>query len=919
MSSETPSSSATPEDTPTPSPGPEHTTKFNFMKRAQAARSNNPFVKARPSLTRESSSAELFSRENSSQDFFQNSRLNLFETAPKPEVTSANGYVKGIPLGWNHRSKLERVLLVLCSVLFVVVLLVTTLLLALKGQNTGMLPVPPCYQPTSSEHTDVCLSSSCIYTASEVIRALDETQNPCDDFYEFACGGWIRNNPIPEGKSSWGIFSKIELQNQQIIRYALEKVNASDPNSAESKARIYYDACIDANETIEKLGEKPLLKVIKDLGGWHLLNSTTISSQLQTPKWSLQKLLQGVQNKYNLGGLFNWAVTEDDRNSSMHVIVLDQGGLNLPTRDNYLNKTAHKKVLDAYLDYMTRICTLLGADKAEAKAQMAKVITFETELANITKPSEDRRDEEGLYNLFTLKEWQNVAPFLNWTAFFNDAFQNVNRTITDNERVVVYAPDYFRNLTRVIKKYTRTDEDQKTITSYMMWQVSRSLSTYLSKNFRDATKILRKALFGSEGTEESWRYCVTDTNNAIGFAVGAMFVREVFHGEAKTQGEIMIDNIRNAFKRNLKNLDWMDEETRKAAEIKADAITDMIEIMIDNIRNAFKRNLKNLDWMDEETRKAAEIKADAITDMIGFPDYILDKAELDRQYEDLIVKPNEYFENNINFNKYSLKNDLQKLDQPVNKTKWGMTPSTVNAYYTPTKNQIVFPAGILQLPFYDGDNPKTVNYGAMGVVMGHELTHAFDDQGREYDRFGNLNQWWNNATIDRFKKRAECIKKQYTGYQDEGQHLNGKQTLGENIADNGGLKASFHAYLDYSRNAEVNYTLPGLKYNHRQLFFISFAQVWCSSMTRESAKMQIEKDDHTIAKYRVIGPISNLKEFSEEFHCPLGSKMNPKNKCEVCEKTCLNCRANYVVAFIFKTNTELSERKSCSSLKYCEQ
>ncbi|KAJ2941005.1 hypothetical protein O0L34_g13132 [Tuta absoluta] len=833
---ETPSS-ATPEDTPSPSPGAEHSNKFNFMKRAQAARNNNPFVKARPSLTRESSSAELFSRENSSQDFFQNSRLNLFETAPKPEVTSANGYVKGIPLGWNHRSKLERVLLIACSILFVVVVLIVTILLAMKG-HTGMLPVPPCYRP---EHSDVCLSSSCIYTASEVIRALDETKDPCDDFYEFACGGWIRNNPIPEGKSSWGIFSKIELQNQQIIRYALEKVNTSDPTSAESKARIYYDACIDANETIEKLSEKPLVRVIKDLGGWHLLSSTTISNQLKMPKWSLQKLLQDVQNKYNLGGLFNWAVTEDDRNSSKHVIVLDQGGLNLPTRDNYLNKTAHKKVLDAYLDYMTHICTLLGADKIEARTQMAKVIAFETELANITKPAEDRRDEEGLYNLFTLKEWQQTAPFLNWTAFFNDAFITVNRSITENERVVVYAPDYFRNLTKVLKRYSRTDEDQKTITSYMMWQVSRSLSTYLSKSFRDATKILRKALFGSEGTEESWRYCVTDTNNAIGFAVGAMFVREVFHGEAKTQGEIMIDNI----------------------------------------RNAFKRNLKNLNWMDEETRKAAEIKADAITDMIGFPDYILDKAELDRQYEGLVVKPNEYFENNINFNKYSLRNDLQKLDQRVNKTKWGMTPSTVNAYYTPTKNQIVFPAGILQLPFYDGDNPKTVNYGAMGVVMGHELTHAFDDQGREYDRFGNLNQWWNNETIDRFKTRAECIKTQYTGYQEEGQNLNGKQTLGENIADNGGLKASFHAYLDYSRDAAINYTLPGLKYNHRQLFFISFAQVWCSSMTKESAKMQIEKDDHTIAKYRVIGPISNLKEFSEEFHCPLGSKMNPKNKCEV--------------------------------------
>ncbi|CAH0403542.1 unnamed protein product [Chilo suppressalis] len=826
----TPAPMDTPEDTPSPSPGPESMTKFNWLKHSKR---NNPFVKPRPSLTRESSSAELVSRQNSSSDFFQNSRMNLFETNPKPEVQN-QGFLKGVSfIGWHQRTKLERVLLVTTAIFFVGILLTATLFVATRG--TGYLPVPPCYQPEPKE-SSVCLSSSCIYTASEVIRALDTSQDPCEDFYEFACGGWIRNNPIPEGKSTWGIFSKIELQNQLIIRYALEKVNVTD-GGAEAKARIYYDACIDTNETIEKLGEKPLLSVIKNLGGWHLLPSTAV----QNHRWNLQTLLQDVQNTYNLGGLFNWAVTEDDRNSSVHVIVLDQGGLNLPTRDNYLNKTAHKKVLDAYLDYMTRICMLLGANKTEARIQMSRVIQFETELANITTPSEDRRDEEGLYNPYTIRQWQKEAPFLNWTLFFNDAFKLVNRSISDTERIVVYAPDYFRNLTKVIAKYSKTEDDKRTLTSYMMWQVSRSLSTYLSKSFRDATKILRKALFGSEGTEESWRYCVTDTNNAIGFAVGAMFVREVFHGEAKTQGEIMIDNI----------------------------------------RAAFKRNLDHLDWMDTETRTAAEVKADAITDMIGFPDYILQKEELDKQYEGLEVKPNEYFENNIAFNVYSLTNDLKKLDQPVNKTKWGMTPSTVNAYYTPTKNQIVFPAGILQLPFYDGDNPKSVNYGAMGVVMGHELTHAFDDQGREYDRFGNLNQWWNNATIARFKKRAECIQKQYSDYAMEGQHLNGKQTLGENIADNGGLKASFHAYVDYSKMARVNFTLPGLNYNHRQLFFISFAQVWCSAMTKESTKMQIEKDDHTIAKYRVVGPISNLKEFSEEFGCKIGSKMNPKHKCEV--------------------------------------
>lgn len=269
-----------------------------------------------------------------------------------------------------------------------------------------------------------------------------------------------------------------------------------------------------------------------------------------------------------------------------------------------------------------------------------------------------------------------------------------------------------------------------------------------------------------------------------------MFVREVFHGEAKP----------------------------------------LAEDMINEVRQAFKTNLKHLDWMDEETRKLADEKADAISDMIGFPDYILNSNQLDEKYKDLEIDPKQYFTNNVKVNTYNLKKNLEKLDQPVNRTQWGMTPPTVNAYYTPTKNQIVFPAGILQLPFYDRQNPKSFNFGAIGVVMGHELTHAFDDQGREYDKEGNLHQWWNNKTIERFKNRTDCFERQYTNYQINGRSINGKQTLGENIADNGGLKAAFHAYINSKNLSSVDYLpLPGINMTHRQLFFVSFAQVIITS------------------------------------------------------------------------------------------
>nr|CAD7574544.1 unnamed protein product [Timema californicum] len=524
------------------------------------------------------------------------------------------------------------------------------------------------------------------------------------------------------------------------------------------------------------------------------------------------------------------------------MVMIDQGGLTLPTRDNYLNKTENEKILTAYLDYMTKIGVLLGGEENSTRRQMQEVINFETMLADITVPAENRRDEEKLYHLMSISQVQELAPFLNWREYFDDAMRHRSKKIKpDYEMVVVYAPGYLKDLSSLIMNLNNTNENNIVLNNYLVWQTVRSLTGYLSKAFRDAYKGLRKALVGSEGGEESWRFCVSDTNNVIGFAIGAMFVREVFHGNSKP----------------------------------------MAEDMINEIREAFKRNLKKLSWMDQETREAAERKADAITDMIGFPNYILSPTQLNEKYKELSLTENKYFENNINVNQYNFKRNIDKLDEPVNKTRWGMTPPTVNAYYTPTKNQIVFPAGILQAPFYDISHPHSLNYGGMGVVMGHELTHAFDDQGREYDEFGNLHQWWNNKTIDKFKNRTDCVVDQYSEFEINNKHLNGKQTLGENIADNGGLKAAFHAYLKWASINNEESPLPGLNLTHRQLFFLSFAQVWCSSSTDEAVNLQIEKDPHSPPRFRVIGPLSNMPEFAKEFNCALGTKMNPENKCEV--------------------------------------
>nr|KAF7416503.1 hypothetical protein H0235_011034 [Vespula pensylvanica] len=725
-------------------------------------------------------------------------------------------YYSGTTL-WRARNTLEKSLFIICACLLLMVTVLSIVISDKGSWNKGKY----VHVGVHGDNGSHCLTEHCVKMAATIINAMDLSVKPCDDFYEYACGGWIKKNPMPDGMSTWGIFENMEQRNQVAIKNALEKPFNEMKSKAERKAKNYYISCIDANGTIEALGAQPLLNLLDTIGGWN------ISGNFSIERWSLQNSMQILQNVYNMGGLFSWTI--------------DQGGLTLPAVGNYLNVSEDDKILTACLEYMTKIGVLLGGEENSTRQQMRDVITFEVRLANITTPQEERRDEEKIYHLMSLSELQRKANFISWVDFFQNATRIVNKKINSKMMIVNFAPDYFAKLTNLVQEYNKTNEKKIILNNYLVWQTVRSVTTFLSRPFRDAYKILRKVLVGTEGRQEQWRYCVSDTNNQMGFAIGAMFVREVFHGKSKPKAEQMINEV----------------------------------------RRAFTKNLKNLQWMDAETRKAAEEKANAITDMVGFPDYILNPRDLDERYRDLLIKPNEYFQNNIRVNKYSLKKTLEKLDRPVNKSTWIMAPSMVNAYYTPTKNQIVFPAGILQSPFYDTQNFDSLNYGGIGVVMGHELTHAFDNQGREYDFHGNLNRWWNNNTIDKFNNRTECFVEQYNTYEVQGRHVNGRQTLGENIADNGGLKAAYHAYLAALKSEKDHLSFPGLNLTHRQLFFVNFAQVWCSAETIELTNLQIEKDSHCPSKYRVIGPLTNMIEFSAEFDCPIGSKMNPEEKCEV--------------------------------------
>ncbi|CAH1772547.1 unnamed protein product [Owenia fusiformis] len=728
---------------------------------------------------------------------------------------------------WQDRTILERLFAILLLALTLIVVILA-IILATKHDKIQQL--------TSKK--EYCLTPACITAASALVNSMDRSVDPCEDFYQYTCGGWIKYHPMPQGYSTWGTFGVLWKQNQLVMKNEIEKPMSDMKCEAERKAKMYYESCLDKNETIQELGAQPLLNFIRDkLGGWSISDR---AGPFDPSNWNFQDLLTKI-HRFNHATLFAGGVGGDDKNSSRNILQVEQGGLDLQ-RDYYINKTIDDdKYLSAYLKYMTDIGVLLGGERNATEEHFRDVLLFEQSLAEVTTPSEERRDEEKLYHKMTVAELQEKVPFLNWLNYFNDMLLDTRVQIDQSEELVVFAPEYLGNVSMMITEMLKNDTQKRVLHTYMVWGIIKSLTSYLSKDFKDASKDLIKVFSGTTGEEEKWRTCISDTDDKLGFGLGAMFVRATFDGNSK----------------------------EKATE------------MIGQIKRAFKANLPNLKWMDAATRKAAREKADAVIDMIGFPKFIMDPKKLDERYEKLDIAPDEYFQNNLNNMRYSFNRNMEKLRKPPDKTSWGMTPPTVNAYYTPQKNEIVFPAGILQTPFYDQNYPQSLNFGGMGVVMGHELTHGFDDQGREYDKNGNLRPWWNKESVTKFKNATKCMENQYSSYKLGDENVKGKQTLGENIADNGGLKSAYNAYMDWVSNNGEELPLPGVNLTQKQLFFMGFAQVWCTTSTAEADHETIIGDPHSPGKFRVIGTLSNSRDFSEQFNCKKDAPMNPQKKCEV--------------------------------------
>ncbi|XP_052765248.1 neprilysin-1-like [Mya arenaria] len=694
---------------------------------------------------------------------------------------------------------------------------------------------------------EVCATEGCTRAAARVLDSLDSAVDPCENFYQYSCGGFLRSHVIPEDRANidnWGI---LRDNVEYISKYLLEQPVTRPNATAIQKAKDLYQSCVDT-DLIEQKGVGPAIPLLEELGGWPILGSKP-GGNWEESKFDLARLITTLR-KYNNKVIIDMGVGIDNKNSTNHIVSFDQQDFGLPSRTYYLDES-YRPMVEAYIRLATNVAIEFGANITTAEAEIREAVAFETAIANISMTNAELRDSSATYNKMTLADMKVRFPEpkptdpvqFSWLNFTRQVFglvdSDLNITIEVDEPVLVSALKYYEKVLVVVQTFPK-----RTIANYMVWRIMQNRARNLQQRFQDYIEEYNQVVYGVSTQRARWRGCVSYSILQLGAAVGSLYVREAFDEQAKGTAIDMINGLRDAF-----------------AEI-----------------------LMEQSWMDESTRTAAKEKADAMQQWIGYSDDILDDQSMNQLYDDVEVNSTEYFQNVLgNLQRWGM-GDISVLRMEFNKNGWSDPPTTVNAQYSFLLNNIQFPAGIFQPPFYQKDQPRSMNYGGIGVVIGHEITHGFDDQGSQYDKVGNLRNWWDTTILENFQKRAQCIVDQYGGFvvPDIGIHVDGENTLGENIADNGGLKQSFRAYRKWVDSVgKEELPLPGMNLSHNQLFFINFAQIWCDKEKPEELKNSINTDPHSPAQFRVIGTLQNSQEFSETFQCKPGSFMNPKKKCSV--------------------------------------
>uniref|UniRef100_A0A667WU77 Membrane metalloendopeptidase like 1 n=1 Tax=Myripristis murdjan TaxID=586833 RepID=A0A667WU77_9TELE len=666
--------------------------------------------------------------------------------------------------------------------------------------------------------------------AARLLQNMDASVKPCENFYQYACGGWLERHVIPETSSRHSVFDILRDKLEIVLKGQLTE-NEQD-RDAIKKAKILYSSCMNES-LIEHRDSQPILKLIDTIGDWPVASDDWNTT---TGTWSLEDTLATLTARFHKKALLDMYVWTDDRDSRRHIIYIDQPGLGMPSRDYYFNGGNYKK---AYLHFMVAIAKIaredrnLTQDDDRVWEEMMQLLELETDIANVST-SHNRK-----WNLFL--KCTNAHQGFNWTRFIQGVLSSVSIEVHVEEEVVVYSSPYLEKMNDVLSKHS-----VRTMQNYLTWQLIIDRVNSLSRRFKDARAQYRKALYGTTVEEAWWRDCVRYVQSSMENAVGALYVRETFAGESKR----------------------------------------MVSNLISKIQEAYVETLEELSWMDAPSKEKAREKAMAIKEHIGYPDHILEEnnQKLDQEYAHLNFSEENYFENILENLKAEAHKSLKKLREPVDPDLWIIGAAVVNAFYSPNRNQIVFPAGILQPPFFSKHQLQALNFGGIGMVIGHEITHGFDDNGRNFDKDGNMLNWWSNYSAEHFKDQSQCMVQQYGNFNWKlagGQNVSGISTLGENIADNGGVRQAYKAYLKWVEREGEEPRLPGLDMDHKQLFFLNFAQVWCGAYRPEYASQSIKTDSHSPLEYRVLGSLQNFEAFSEAFQCKKGSPMNPELKCRV--------------------------------------